>query len=198
MILHVYGHPRSGNHYMSALIRANNLGPKAKRLTGGRASVHRWPPPFPGEPFGKLFGSDDNRFIYIWRNWNDVALSNLYKEKPRRIDPGLSLNDFSSTPWNELVKNGSIQAQLLSRWVMDEQRHMTPYESWTEHVGKWLDFADHRVGVHAVRYESLLNNFQSTMSGIAVWLEVDRDGDFENITKKVDPAGVRPGGFRGE
>jgi hypothetical protein len=187
---------------MSALLKKNDLGPVYKKKYGPLGSVHRWPPPFSDEPLSELLKSkEDNRFIYIWRNWHDVSLSLLHKEKTdlrlNRMDRDLSLNDFSSTPWAELIKNGSIQAPLLNRWIMKDQSHMTPYESWKEHVEEWLSFSEHRTDVYAVRYEGLMSNFQSTMSNMARWLGSDRE-DFENISKKVDPAGVRPGGFRGK
>lgn len=198
MSLYVFGHPRSGNHYLAALMRENLLGPLTQKKLSGKASIHRWPPPFSGEPLGKLFADegDENRFAYIWRNWDDVAASNVAKEQGRRMAGHVTVQSFSSTPWNVLVAEGSISKALLNRWVMEGQRHMTPFESWEAHVTGWLDFAERRTDVYVVRYEDLRNHFHDTLSDLACWLGDERES-FVNVTAKADPAGVRPGGYRG-
>lgn len=190
-MIHVFGHPRSGNHYLCHLIETNDFGPMQQKGN----QHHRWPPPFVGEPLGKLFEKGDERFFYIWRNWNDVALSNMAKEKPRRMSVDLSMEVFSSTPWADLLENELIKETLLNRWIMENQRFLTPYECWNQQVSKWITFSENRTDVYIVRYEDLMENFHDTMSNMAQWLGLDRDS-FENITKKVDPAGIREGGFR--
>jgi hypothetical protein len=155
---------------------------------------HRWPPPFNGEPLGSLFNEKGNRFLYIWRNFNDVALSVLAKDQPNRINPDLSLGSFVSTSWETLIEAGEVEETLLNRWVVGDQKKLTPYECWDEQVKKWLGFAETRTDVYVVRYEDLLTEFQGTMLDMAGWLGSSKQS-FENATKKVDPAPTREGGF---
>ncbi len=200
-MIHVFGHPRSGNHYLSALLKKNRFGPMKgddpnwRKEYGRTGSPHGWPPPFEGEILENLF-EKDHRFFYIWRSYRGVGPSFLAKEKEAgRIRLDVTLPHLSCTPWEDLVKEGAVENKLLNRWVREDRRHMTPYECWKDHVSKWLNFAQHRTDVYAVRYEALLSDFQGTMSRMSEWVGLEKEV-FENVTKKADPGSVREGGYR--
>lgn len=192
MTLHIFGYPRSGNHYLGAVVRANDLVPLERVRYGPERSSHSWPPAL----FEDLLGAD-NHLLYIWRSFDAIAPSMLAKEQASGMIVGtLSVPQFSNTPWSELIEEGHVKVQFLNRWVPKDRWHTTPYECWKNHVHTWLSLAESRTDVHSVSYDDICYRFQDTMSYIAQWLGSDRT-DFVDVTKKVDPAPVRKGGFQG-
>ncbi|KKN88907.1 hypothetical protein LCGC14_0245140 [marine sediment metagenome] len=187
-MIHVFGHPRSGNHYLCHLVEVNAFGPMQQRGN----QHHRWPPPFSGEPLGKLFEKKNERFLYVWRNYEDVLASLLAQSS--RINGDISPKVFNNTPWIKLVEDGKVKQEQLNRWIEGDQQYMTPYECWKEAVEKWLSFAETRSDIYTVRYEDLMSEFHDTMDGIAQWLGLDRN-TFKNIAEKVDAARPRKGGY---
>lgn len=176
--IRVYGHPRSGNHFLAAMVhrhfydddpafslevdpvrtghwsrRADALPPKAGFTYGGLTQTD------PGTlvPYGKLLGShrlpppaDVSRAVYIYRDGRDVALSVYAWTRFRRHDQEeLSLEQYLARPIDWVGSPGHRRASRASALATADPE--TLFEHWRRHVSVWL-----ATEALAVRYEDLV------------------------------------------
>lgn len=171
--MYVHSYPRSGTHYLRALLE-ENFGPAG------------W---WRGDPHQLPVGLEEGEHFYIVRNFDDAAASFLARDRN-----ATELERFRNSSWKELFESGALLDSSRRReWIPSEYRHLTPYEYWQLHTDSWRNTD----GVFVVAYEDLVGRFQETMLKIAKWLGSDRS-TFTNVTKKADPAPAREGGFRAQ
>lgn len=194
----VHSHPRSGTHYLMAVLNANFIHkPSIWEVEWGhlREGKGRKVMSYPLHGLPDTFKENDLPHLYIWRNFEDVAKSIL--RMPDRFGihrKDLTVTEFSDTPWGELHTPGTRWA-----WQIDGETKrgkgsafssalpppdMTPYEYWKNHVSSWIDFAGHRTDVYVVDYGLLVSSFQETTSDIATWLG-EEVREFVNVNEKI-------------
>lgn len=146
MMLKVYGHPRSGNNYIMALL-ALNFYPDKDVSTGGgyighwakRVWIHKI-------EFGKLaghhrspaWGYDPTNSIYVYRDGRAVIAS-LYRTQ-----------QFVNPEWEGMEFSDFIRREL--DWQHSPGRRIYPGHNIIEH---WLDHLEgwEKVRIHKVQYE---------------------------------------------
>lgn len=195
----VHGHPRSGTHYLMAVLNANFIHePSIWEVEWGhlkKNSQGRMAMAYPLHGLPDTLKENDLPHLYIWRDFESVANSIL--RMPRRFGitrKGLTLNEFAATPWGDLhvpgtrwawkidgVKKGGVTSAFSSALPPLD---MTPYDYWNLHVSEWIDFASHRTDVCVVDYVTLTSSFQEEMERIATWLGQERR-EFVDVKEKI-------------
>lgn len=185
--LRVHSHPRSGTHWLQAVLNENFVHAENYYDIYWNRPEHGFPDRY------EDWGSDLKRF-YIFRRFDSVAYSFL---KPaRREQYGLSdisLDKFAHTPWNELVSvdgtwKGIWEGSEVSGAVLDNHgfalETRTPYEFWNDHVTAWLQWANEREDVLVVEYEALKNEFQKEMAKVGEFLGKPHE-NYVEVTRQV-------------
>ena len=187
-IVQVKGHPRAGNHYLSALIDINFF-------TGGDYTKNVINPEggfkFPHRYGGQDLRSNEVLLVYIWRNFDDTANS-LFKLRARF---GLDEDDFESflerklcDMWNpEMTVNVKIDRlhrvevnHEVDALLKDEDKTVLDY--WQSHIKSWINLCFSNVLV--VKYEKLKQNHNAILRQIGVKLGNNRER-FVDINKRV-------------
>lgn len=184
----IYGHKRSGNHYLGCLIDANFTKT--------------------GNPIDLLAGHDflseidvDTKYLYIKRNFEDVAKS-LYEYRDRQSLKADSFEEFLATEYSEMFDptitctiDYDMGTEAANAFMTEHGNttepvgyfkdiNMTPETFHTLHVKHFEQAEKLFTNVQIVDYEDLLENFESTMDMIADFLGYPQGG-YTNITKKV-------------
>lgn len=199
---HVHGHPRSGTHYLMAVLNEN--------------FIHR-----PG-PFRDAFGHDrhadrhlhglpeqsdptwyeEGRHFYIWREFSGVAASILKMPERFGIAEKLTLDEFRNARWSEIYAgkipwkwrqirsldeegkvergNGTAFGTTFHQMAIDWNTH----DFWEHHVKCWKTFSRERDNIYVLKYEDLINDFQGVMEAVACWLG-EEVTSFSQVRKKV-------------
>jgi len=195
----IHGHPRSGTHYLMAVLNANFVHkPSIWEVEWGHLkedSRGRKVMAYPLHGLPETFRENSLPHFYIWRDFEDVARSIL--RMPDRFcmtNEELTLEEFTRTPWGELHVPGTRWA-----WKVDGEKKtgtvsafagampppdMTPYEYWHHHVSRWCNFASDRSDVCLVEYATLTSDFQDEMKRITKWLGMG-SREFMNVKEKV-------------
>lgn len=122
-----YGHMRSGNHYLRALINVNFLnrpvnvwGEKSRLLPRGTEIKH-WPNQHETVDHSGVQAQLENPellFVYIWRDFEAVAKSMIALGARAGIPAGTTLEEFRSTPWKEMTEACVAKGE---RWKIERQ-----------------------------------------------------------------------------
>lgn len=180
---HLHSHPRSGTHYLMALLDKNFIhhsGEKFRDAFGHDRHSNRHLHGLPEQCDPTWF--DSGRHFYIWREWEDVAKSILRMPERFGITEEMTLAEFSAARWSDIytpkvpwvwrqwggVERGDGTA--FGATFQKEAINWNTKEFWEHHRDTWREFAETRDNVWIVKYESLVNNFQTAMSNIALWL----------------------------
>ena len=186
--LRVHSHPRSGTHWLKAVLNENFVHAE------NYYDVY-WNKPEHGFPDRYNEWEADLKRLYIFRQFAGVAQSFL--KPPMRAKYGLddiSVEEFGSTPWNELSNVGGTwegvwEGSVVKGSVLEDNgfalETRTPYEFWNDHVSEWLVRATERSDLYVVSYEDLQNEFQIEMEGIAAFLGKPTDAEFAEVTRQV-------------
>ena len=185
----VFGHPRSGNHLLAALLHEalfphleplivpnKNTGHWTKRQSAGRYCVDGKEQEG-GElamPYGKLVGSHvlpyqadlSKQVVYIYRDGRDVAVSFWNWKK-------FHSTNFPKTISFEEYIRAEIDWRGSPGWKWD--RHDLGYglfDHWRDHVEEWL-----MSGVFCVRYEELVADPKPIIEAIAERYGLEIVGD---------------------
>jgi hypothetical protein len=194
---HLHSHPRSGTHYLMALLDENFIqhpGERFRDAFGHDRHVNRHLHGLPDQCDPTWF--DSGHHFYIWRGWEGVANSILSMPERFGITEELTLEEFSQAKWSDIytpkvrwawrqwgkVERGDGTA--FGATFHKEAINYNTKEFWEHHKKTWQEFAKTRDNVYIVKYESLLNDFQITMSNIALWLGKPV-GDLKQIEEKV-------------
>ncbi len=159
--LKVYGFPRSGSHYLMALLAKNYY--KNADLSTGPGGVGHWADRVQvvGSEHGKLaghhgppsWGYAPDKSIYIWRNGRAVAASVF--RSPHFINPARKYLDFEEF----------IQYTIDWRWSPGNSSPGTTktiIEHWVEHLQLWR-----KTKAFLVNYEDAVQHPRALLCRIA-------------------------------
>jgi len=177
------GHPRSGTHYITALISVNFLDDT------DYFKIYR------NHELPDLVEDPDFAYLHIWRDFKAVSRS-IYVLKERF---GLDVDSYGqflkrrySDMWrvgdpDKVVTNANnLYGQAKIKGVSDffKDVNMRPREFWEHYNGVWERCAEGNPNVVSVKYDDMINNFQSTMAYLASRLGSGLM-EFKNIDRKV-------------
>jgi len=177
------GHPRSGTHYITALISINFLD------DADYLKIYR------NHEFPDLVQDANTAYIHIWRDFEGIAKS-IYVLKDRfGLDVG-SYEEYLKGRYSDMwkmkdpdkvvINARNLWGRVKIKGVSDFFKgvDMKPQEFWEHYNGVWLEWAKENLNVLSVKYDDVVDNFKSTMVSIAVRLGSDLT-EFENIARKV-------------
>lgn len=166
-LIKVYSHPRSGTHFLEALIALNfypNVDLEIKEVVWGHWSnrkVREEP-----NPYGKLFGSHifpdavkiiGHPAVYIYRDPRSVAYS-IWRT-PNFINPLYKELSFSEFINSKIDWVGSPAFKCRKKFNI--------FQHWEKHVLGWMKIAEKNSNLVVVRYEDLKFNPRKELSKIA-------------------------------
>ncbi len=174
----VYGHPRSGNHYLAALINANWYGEGDHSFLLG---THNIPKSLP-----------TGRHIYMMREFTLVAKS-IYVIRDRFGLDVDSYEAFLRKPYKAMF-NPKMRCRVVAdtgkrRMVTVATDYFkgsnkTPQQFHEWHIAQWRKLAKGNGHVLLVQYEDLMSEFESTMGIIGRFVGLPCDS-YINIPTKV-------------
>lgn len=145
-MLKVYGHPRSGNNYIMALLALNYY--VGEDVSGSGGYIGHWTKRtwMPEIEYGKLaghhkspiWGYDPTNSIYVYRDGRAVSAS-LYRTQ-----------QFVNSEWEGMAFDDFIRKEL--DWQFSPGRHIYPncniIEHWRDHLVGWQGRR-----IHKIQYE---------------------------------------------
>ena len=177
------GQPRSGTHYITALISYNFLGEKDYlKIYRSHESV-------------QLVQNNETAYFYIWREFEPMAKS-VYELKERF---GLKVGSFETflhkrycdmwtmgDPDEISVNAGNLLGRTRVKGISDffKDIDMTPKQFWKYHNTLWNQCAEKNSNIIMVKYDDVLENFSAEMRRIAKKTGSDKR-EFKNIEKKI-------------
>jgi len=177
------GHPRSGTHYITALISTNFLNDSDYLKIYGNHALP-W-----------IARDPQIAYIHIWREFEGVARS-LFLLKERF---GLKVADyemFLKTPYKDMwveQRSDSIVTNVRTlsgsgtyNGAVDFFRgvDMTPQDFWEFYNRAWNAAREKSPNIISLKYDDILKDFDGTMARVGKMLNCDV-GRFKNIDRKV-------------
>lgn len=177
------GHPRSGTHYITAIMSLNFLDDE------DYLNIYR------NHELPDIVTDDHTAYLYIWRRFEDVSKS-IYLLKERF---GLQVNSYEAfieSRYSHMWRNESpdhvvthvrtLNQKATLNGVSDffQEIDMTPAEYWIYYNKKWAACAEKHSNVFGICYDEMVNNFEGTMQSIALKLGSHRRR-FKNINRKI-------------
>jgi hypothetical protein len=177
------GHPRSGTHYIAALMSVNFLKDE------DYLKIYR------NHELPDMVQDPDTAHIYVWRGFEGTARS-IYVLKERF---GLNVESYEaflanqySEMWgvenpDDVVTNvKTLHERGSFKGISDffEKVEMTPREFWEYYNGVWEKCAKKNPNVVSVRYEDMMEAFEPAMTSVASRLGSELKA-FKNIDRKV-------------
>lgn len=200
----VHSHPRSGTHYLLAVLNANFIHkPSMWEVDWGhlRERDGKTVMAYPLHGLPETFSDNALPHFYVRRDFEEIAQSIL--RMPRRfgiVRDDLTVEEFSSTPWGELYVPGTrwkwkLEPAALASGAIPSGNstafgaakppaEMTPRDYWEHHVTCWESFASGREDVCVVNYTALTSDFQEEMGRISAWLG-EENREFVDVAEKV-------------
>lgn len=177
----IFGHPRSGTHYMNALLAKNFYPGVDMRRTG--VSGH-WADRGPtkrvdncgligGNAFYRRNNRSNSNSVYVFRDGRDVALS-LWRTK-----------SMMHPDWRELPLREYLRRQL--DWEQScglrakVGSNFTIAEHWVYHLSSWLE---HQYRILMVRFEDVVRHPILTLKNVASFFDFEY-GSLEPVTELV-------------
>jgi hypothetical protein len=186
--IQIHCHPRSGSHYLAALIDLNFFDGSNYLRHYKKSKPHR----FGGQVLREINNHPETAYVYIWRSFEPVSLS-MYKMRKRF---GLIEDDFDTfldTKYSEMWRRAvpsRVKVNVLHRErvirgssSLFSRARLVPYEYWKMHIASWKKL-EGKENVILVLYDNLLEHFQGTMLALAQALGSDKD-TFLDIKEKV-------------
>lgn len=140
-----YGHMRSGNHYLRALISTNFLSRpisvwgEGSRMLPRRDKPNHWPNQHETVEHQGVQAQlkDPNLlFVYLWREFEPVAKSMIALGARVGVPAGTTLEEFRATPWKEMTESCVARGE---RWRIERHVPNDPSrrkENRSGHAGK--------------------------------------------------------------
>ena len=177
------GQPRSGTHYITAVISYNFLNDKDYlKIYRSHESV-------------RLVQNVETAYFYIWRDFEPMARS-IYQLKERFGLKVRSFREFLSRRYCDMWAMGdpdkiSINARNLwgrtrVKGISDFFRNidMLPQQFWEHHNDLWDQCAKNNANVIVVKYDDVLRDFEGEMKRVAKKIGSDKN-EFKNIERKI-------------
>jgi len=178
----VFGHHRSGNHYLCALVNVNFFGKEDYRFfcNGRQHALIR------GVPKKK-------KYLYIYRNFEDVSKSvfNMRARFGLEVD---TYEEFLSKRYCDMYTGKiavNLHVNIMSKQFKDRSSSIffhnikrTPKEWHDFHLEHHFRIDENLDDLLLVSYDDLKTDFQAEMLKIAQHLGSDKT-QFDNIDEKV-------------
>ncbi|EFK05558.1 conserved hypothetical protein [delta proteobacterium NaphS2] len=177
------GHPRSGTHYITALISTNFLNDSDYLKIYGNHALPR------------VVQHPHVAYIHIWRDFEGVAKS-IFVLKERFGLRVANYEAFLQTHYKDMwveqdpesvvtnVRTLSGRAKYLGAVDFFKEVDMTPQGFWEHYNRSWLAAKEETPNIISIKYDDILKNFHGTMDHIGKMLGCD-GGHFKNIDRKV-------------
>lgn len=177
------GHPRSGTHYMTALLSVNFLDDT------DYFKIYR------NHEFPDLVQDPDIAYVHIWREFEPMAKS-IYVLRERFGLYMDSYGQFLKSRYSDMWKMGepdkvvtnarNLYGRAKIKGISDffKDANMKPREFWEHYNGVWEKSAEENSNVVSVKYDDMVEDFKPTMAYIAARLGSDVTG-FKKIERKV-------------
>jgi len=177
------GHPRSGTHYITALISTNFLN------DSDYLKIYK------NHELPGMVQDTDVAYFHIWRAFEGVAKS-IFVLKERF---GLNIDSYEAfmnrsysamwgieRPEDVLTNVRTLNEGARFNGISDffKNADMTPREFWQYYNGLWFEKARDNPNIISIKYDDMLDDFIGTMSYIAIRLGSDMT-EFKRIEKKV-------------
>lgn len=196
MKIEIFGHQRSGTHYVALLISKNFLNSN-NYLKLYSSKVHHY-----GNTIINIIKRNPNvKGIVVLRNWNDVSVS-LWKFRERLGLHSETFDKFLNTKYNTMWNKGKCNIKIFGP-AKEELRSMEKHKGNTAKVSSffaevsmkprnyydlyysfWINLANKNKNVYIINYDNLQKDFINEMKGVSSFLEVKRE-KFENIETPV-------------
>ena len=177
------GHPRSGTHYIAALISINFLGDE------DYLKVYR------NHELPEIVQDPNIAYFHIWRDFEGMARS-IYVLRERFGLAAGSYEEFLESRYSDMwgieqtegvvtnvrTLNGSARLSGISDFFRGVD--MNPREYWEYYNINWINCAKEKTNIIRVKYDDMLKDFNRTMLHIEMNLHSSVD-EFRNIDKKV-------------
>ena len=177
------GHPRSGTHYVTALISVNFLDDE------DYLKIYR------SHELPEIVQDPDTAYVHIWRDFEGVAKS-IYVLRERFCLNAHSYEEFLNSSYKEMwsmqdpsnvvinARNlwGRVKIKGTSDFFKDID--MRPREYWEHYNDLWNDSAKKNPNIIRIKYDDVLNDFSGTMAVAALRLGSDAV-EFKEIDKKI-------------
>lgn len=183
--IQIFGHPRSGTHYVAALVDQN--------LYDGSDYLRHYQRKYPHATADRLESiRGQNRWlpVYVYRDCMDVMRS-VFSMRGRF---GLNVNDFQtflrsvySDMWTDnmdfVIDADFIHWQKQSSKVarLFENVDETPIEYWRRHTSGWLRHNE----VFPVSYDKVKNDPLTFLQDLACALDMERPTEVTEIERRV-------------
>lgn len=173
------GHPRSGTHYITALISTNFLNdPDYLKIYGNH-----------GLP---QIACDPNVvYIHIWREFKGVAKSIYVLRESFGLDVDSYVTRYKDMRKikrpNKLITNvRTLAKNTIFPGVVDffQEVDMKPQEYWEYYNTLWANSRKNNPNIVSIKYNNVLEDFNGTMAYIAESLDSDV-AYCNNITRRV-------------
>jgi hypothetical protein len=177
------GHPRSGTHYVAALMSVNFMKDE------DYLKIYR------NHELPDLVQDPDTAYIYVWRGFEGTARS-IYVLKERF---GLNVESYEAflanrysemwgpeNPDDVLTNVKTLNEGGRIKGISDffEKVEMTPREFWEYYNGLWEECAKKNPNVVTVQYDELKAAFEPVMASVAARLGSEL-ASFKDIDRKV-------------
>lgn len=173
----VYGHQRSGTHYLAALIDKN--------FYDSAGYIRHYALDNPHALYNEVSIRPDVAYIYIWRRFEDVAKS-IFRMRNRF---GLNIDNFDTflcTKYSDMWNPSAVgKVDVIVNTINDVKRvhepagqkfgdkKFTPEEYWRLHVKSWGQSGYENVFL--INYDNLRYRFQESMHQLAGFIGIDRE-----------------------
>lgn len=179
----VYGFPRSGQHYLSALVARNFFDDS---FYEGRTGAHKLTSPH--------LGSDDTAILYVVRYFEAVAAS-IFKVRHHFRLRAYDLRALKELPVEQMFTpelSGTVDFNPMGKVERITKQGKaflgvkgTLKRAWRDHISAWSALAAKHGNVHIVQYNQLTGTqFDDAMLKVARFLGSDKT-EFENIRERV-------------
>jgi hypothetical protein len=177
------GHPRSGTHYITALVSTNFQDDSDYLKIYGNHALPR------------IARDPHVAYIHIWRDFEGVAKS-IFVLRERFGLKAANYEAFVKTPYKDMwvkrepdnivtnVRTLSGSAKYLGAVDFFKEVDMTPRGFWEFYNRSWVDSRKKSPNIISVKYDDILKNFHGAMTDIGKMLHCDV-GSFKNIDRKV-------------
>lgn len=184
----VFSHPRSGSHYVTALISTNFFdSDNYLKFYNGHV-----PWGMAIDPADVSSNHPNTGHIYIHRDFDGVSKS-IYKLRNRFGLDTPAYEEFLKKTYKSMW-TGKLKVNVIRKTLTETSKvssaselfklvGMLPAEYHKYHIDSWRSISK-RENVLLVSYDRLMDNFDDEMSKIANFLESDVKS-FENIERKV-------------
>lgn len=177
------GHPRSGTHYIAALVSVNFLNDE------DYLKIYR------NHELPHMVQDPHMAYIYVWRRFEGVARS-IYVLKERfglKVD---SYETFIAKRYSEMWGAGNPDQVVTKIRTLHEKASlsgisdffqkvdMTPKAYWAYYNRKWAECADTHTNVFGICYDDMVQDFKGSMGDMALKLGSSLS-EFKDIRQKI-------------